>query len=236
MEEQIEANIHTTFGGAGGEQAAATDAELKSKYHLTDDQLFYVAEASHKFYQTYLSGRFLAFSNNPLNCTSTPMGIRDSGTLGADAAPRCACNDYYFESESNTNQVRSTRPPFLCPLYTAMGVLTSAPFSTVFRLYRQLVNLYFNHLMDGDTSILDHDWETKKGTPHRPAFLRRRCRTPCPSHRPSSLPRCHRERNHAVDMLPHGDGRGPRGVWRRDGPLVLGRPRGRRAAVPTGHV
>jgi len=110
MEEQIEANIHTTFGGAGGEQAAATDAELKSKYHLTDDQLFYVAEASHKFYQTYLSGRFLAFSNNPLNCTSTPMGIRDSGTLGADAAPRCACNDYYFESESNTNQVRYAQP------------------------------------------------------------------------------------------------------------------------------
>jgi hypothetical protein len=111
VEDNVHGNIHSTFGGAGGDKASEVDAVLKDKYHLTDAQLFYVAYASHKFIPTYLSGRFLAFNQNPLNCTVTPAGIRERGVLTTDAAPgevggpSCACNSYYFESESNTNQL-----------------------------------------------------------------------------------------------------------------------------------
>ena len=136
VDEQVHSNLYSTFGGAGGDKASAVDQILKDTYKLTDEQLFYVAEAAHKFFPTYLSGRFLAFSNNPLNCTATPSSVRINGILTTTAAPgevggpQCGCNNYYFESESNTNQ---------------------------------LLNLYFNHLMDGDTSLLDKDWATKKG-------------------------------------------------------------------------
>ena len=48
VEENVHANVRSTFGGAGGDRAAAVDAILKSQYALTDEHLFYVAEASHK--------------------------------------------------------------------------------------------------------------------------------------------------------------------------------------------
>jgi hypothetical protein len=136
VEEQVHDSIRYTFGGAGGDRAAAADAALKNDFQLTDEQMFYVAEAAHEFSETYLSGRFIAFSNNPLNCTATPMAVRESGTLESTAVPgefggpRCQCNSYYLTSEDKVDE---------------------------------LINLYFKHLMDGDSSLLDKDFESKKG-------------------------------------------------------------------------
>ena len=48
VEENVHANVRSTFGGAGGDRAAAVDELLRSQYALTDEHLFYVAEASHK--------------------------------------------------------------------------------------------------------------------------------------------------------------------------------------------
>ena len=135
VEESVHAATRYTFGGAGGDHAAAVDAKLKAEYGFTDEQLFYIAEASHPFAETYLSGRFLAFSQNPMNCSATPTDLRETGILtttaapGEEGGPSCGCNSYYFTDEAKTDE---------------------------------LMNLYFVHLVDGDSSILDTDFESKK--------------------------------------------------------------------------
>ena len=121
VEEQVHDSIRYTFGGAGGDRAAAADAALKNDFKLTDEQLFYVAEAAHDFAETYLSGRFIAFSNNPLNCTATPMSVRESGALeskavpGAVGGPLCQCNSYYLATEDKVGAPPSPRPPHRSP-------------------------------------------------------------------------------------------------------------------------
>jgi hypothetical protein len=130
-EDSVHGYVHSTFGGSGGDWAAAIDQRLKDEMGFTDTYLFYVAEAAHKFTKTYLSGIDLSFHQNPLNCTVPAAG--ESATTptawpGQAGAPACQCNDYYFTSEANLNQ---------------------------------LIQLYFGHFIADDPFILAKDFATK---------------------------------------------------------------------------
>jgi hypothetical protein len=130
-EDAVHGYIHFTFGGSGGDWAAAIDQQLKDEMEFSDTYLFYVAESAHKFTKTYLSGIDLSFHENPMNCTALGVVQGPGSTVllpGQKGAPMCQCSEYYFSSESNLNS---------------------------------LIQLYFNHFMTNDPTILVKDFATK---------------------------------------------------------------------------
>jgi hypothetical protein len=106
-EDNIHGYVHFTLGGSGGDRAAEIDEILRSKYGLTDIHLFYIAESTHKFVKSYLSGIAVNYIN-PLNCTGTPWKdgkLLTTAKPGEPGGPLCTCNSYYFESEERLDQL-----------------------------------------------------------------------------------------------------------------------------------
>ena len=104
-EENVHGYVHDTIGGMGGDQAAKIDAILKDQYQLTDTHLFYIAEATHKFVKSYLTGADLTIEN-PLVCTGTPWvngRLISTAHPGDEGGPNCVCNPSYTESEERLN-------------------------------------------------------------------------------------------------------------------------------------
>jgi len=137
-EDAVHGYVHKTIGGFGGERAHAIDIILRDQYGLTPTQIYYVAQATHKFVKTYIS--MLDFDMEPIGyitplmCSNIPWNYEKDMLMseafpGEDTGPICECNSYYMESEERVDS---------------------------------LIAIYFNHFMGDDDTIFGFDLETKK--------------------------------------------------------------------------
>ena len=130
-EDNVHGYVHFTIGGTGGDRAAEIDQLLREKYQLSNTHLYYIAESSHKFSKSYLSGQTYNYEN-PIICTGDPWiggELVTTASPGEEGGPKCKCNLYYMDTEEKLNT---------------------------------LIDLYFNHFMPEDDSILNLDFDSKK--------------------------------------------------------------------------
>jgi hypothetical protein len=133
-EDNVHGYVHFTFGGTGGNLAYQIDEELREKYGFSNTNLMYVAEATHKFFKSFvpLLGQDTEIGENPVTCTSSPWQngvLTTTAAPGEDGGPSCTCSSYYLDSEDQIDT---------------------------------LVSLFFNHFMGDDDTINDMDFSTKR--------------------------------------------------------------------------
>jgi hypothetical protein len=114
---QIHGYVHYTVGGAGGTKALSVDAQLRSQFGFSDDDITMLTVATARFFKTWIS-RFGSPSPpdevNPVVCfnyspwDATTHTLLSNAAPGEPGGPSCNVADHFLETQEAADELMAS--------------------------------------------------------------------------------------------------------------------------------